>query len=152
MILAPFRKQNSFSNQRKGGKCLGTDLVDSMLDTLNNILLFTGYFNFMWQQITKKHLPILRPGVCFKSMESTKCGPNFPLFLELLKVFCFLKGASTSSLSFRPLSLKMPKYIGNNTTCTCYAMSQHNMQLLNCSTTKITFSQKPFKKKTCNHS
>ena len=33
MILAPFRKQNTCTNSRKDGK-FGTDLVDSMLNTI----------------------------------------------------------------------------------------------------------------------
>ena len=37
MILAPFRKQNAFTNFRKDVQ-LGTDLVDSLLNTL-----FTPY-------------------------------------------------------------------------------------------------------------
>ena len=47
MVLAPFKKWNSFNNSRKYGK-FGIDLVDSMLNTLQTLelanvsLLFTS--------------------------------------------------------------------------------------------------------------
>ena len=68
-------------------------------ESLNDCWASLGMvIGFMCMYITDKHLPILRSGVL--SMESTKSMQDFPSVLEVLKEFCFLKGASTISLNF----------------------------------------------------
>ena len=142
MILAPFRKGNSFNDFRKYVK-FDTDWVDSLLNTLwalyntfHNGLIHKP-LNNIWASLYKVMFSCESNWETFGnskvqsalSMDSIKSMSNFISFLELLKEFCFLKGASTISLYFG-------LYICSNTeihvywkckTCTLYALIQHKM-------------------------
>ena len=113
MVLAPFRKPNSFNNSRNGEK-FGIDLVDFMLNTFwtlelaNVSQLFTPHENITIPseaQILFNGL-CMRPGVGYAWIQpylnSTLSMPNLNLFLKLLKEFHFLKGANIISLNFSP--------------------------------------------------
>ena len=71
-------------------------------------------------------------------MESIKSVPNLPSFLELLKVFCFLKG-SIISPNFRSYYHPNVFTFSKVTTGTFYAMSQHEMWLLKLYNKNISF-------------
>ena len=137
MILASLRKQNTFNNLRKDGK-FSSALVNSMLNTLR--ALANIFHNCLMSKLLNNTCSSLGMLMLVNncdtyanskaqiSMESTKYVPNLCFFFELLKIFCYLKGASITSLYVAFLIIiHMPKYIDKTTTYTFYAMSQHKM-------------------------
>ena len=122
MVLAPFRKRNSFINSRKDGE-FGKDLVDSMLNNLQTLKLANSFSVIYFHMKTNITIPsdaqmlindlrmrplwncYTRPGVsivCVLSKESTQSVPNLTSFLKSLQGFHFLKGASIISLNLSP--------------------------------------------------
>ena len=98
MILAPFRKENTFNNLRKDGK-FGTDLVNSMINTLRTLELanVSQIYLLPHENInTPSENQILFNDLCARQlrnvfcaawsvlrMGSTKSVPNSVSFLEL---------------------------------------------------------------------
>ena len=63
-------------------------------------------------------------------MESTKSMPNFPYFLDLLKELHFLKEQVPFVSMLGHIFAQIPKYIGKDIACTCFAIIQYKMGLL----------------------
>ena len=78
---------------------------------------------------------------------------NFTSLIKKFKEFHFLKGPSIISLNFSPYLTvaQVPKNIGKATTCTFYALRQHNMLSLILSNPNKSFMA-AILKNTCHHS
>ena len=61
------------------------------------------------------------------SMEFNKAVPHLSSFLELLKMYCFLKVQVAFLSILCSIVTQMHTYAGNTTACTFYDISQHKM-------------------------
>ena len=142
MVLAPFRKWNSFNNSRKDGK-FGIDLVDSMLNTLQTLelanvsQLFTSTWKhyhtqwspniiqwFMYEAIVKY---VIQGPECVKQEINPICA-KFHIFPKIIKGVQFPERSkyNISQLSSH-LLLKYVKNISKSTICTFHATSQNKI-------------------------
>ena len=138
MILAPFRKENTFNNSMKIWT-LCTDLVGSMMNTLLTLgksfpvlLPHENIYIPSEQEILNDSCMMqlwnmLSEGLCVLSKESLNLCQISHISLNYYRHSVSWKEPAAFLSILGPIVTQMPKNIGKATTYTSYAMNQYKI-------------------------